>query len=204
MKRTCITGSVGSRHGAAEAPQLSMDRLISGAGKRLKSYNKEDEEVPMAKTTLAERLAKVAERKAKAEQDEARLKDRQRAERTRQLIELGGLIAKAGIDGLPASALYACFLRIAEEAKDKSKVAFWEREGGRHFQTDGDAREIAVARFQGKVETGLAASLRALGFRWNRLLGQWEGNVLYADAEKAVTIAGGTISKPAPGTGQTA
>ena len=138
----------------------------------------------MAKTTLADKLAKVAQRKAKAEQDEARLKDRQRAERTRQLIELGGLIAKAGIDGLPPSALYACFLRIAEEAKDKSKVALWEREGGRHFQAEGDAREIAIARFQGKVETGLAASLRKLGFRWNRLLGQWEGNVLYAEAEK--------------------
>ncbi|MGC1780707.1 MAG: conjugal transfer protein TraD [Xanthobacteraceae bacterium] len=52
----------------------------------------------MAKTTLADKLAKVAQRKAKAEQDEARLKDRQRVERTRQLIELGGLVAKAGID----------------------------------------------------------------------------------------------------------
>ena len=71
----------------------------------------------MAKTTLADKLAKVAERKAKAGRDEVRLKDQQRAERTRQLIELGGLIAKAGIDGLPPRALYACFLRIAEEAK---------------------------------------------------------------------------------------
>ena len=158
----------------------------------------------MAKTTLADKLAKVAERKAKAGRDEVRLKDQQRAERTRQLIELGGLIAKAGIDGLPPRALYACFLRIAEEAKDKSKVAVWEREGGRHFQVEDDAREIAIARFPGKVETELAASLRKLGFHWNRLLGQFEGNVLYADAEKAVTVAGGTISKPAPGTSPSA
>ena len=158
----------------------------------------------MAKTTLADKLAKVAQRKAKAEQEEARLKDRQRAERTRQLIELGGLIAKAGIDGLPPGALYACFLRIAEEAKDKSKVAVWEREGSPHFRADGDAREIAIARFPSKVETGLAASLRNLGFRWNRLLGQWEGNVSFEDAEKAVTSAGGTISKPAPGTSPSA
>jgi hypothetical protein len=158
----------------------------------------------MAKTTLADKLAKVAERKAKAGRDEVRLKDQQRAERTRQLIELGGLIAKAGIDGLPPRALYACFLRIAEEAKDKSKVTLWEREGGRHFQVEDGAREVAIARFPGKVETGLAASLRKLGFRWNRFLGQFEGNVLYADAEKAVTVAGGTISKPPPGTGPSA
>ena len=151
----------------------------------------------MAKSTLADQLAKVAERKAKAEQDEARLKERQRAERTRQLIELGGLVAKAGIDGLPPSALYACFLRIAEDARDAGNVAAWERDGARHFQQETDAREIAIARFSGKVETDLAMSLRTLGFRWNRLLGQWEGNVRYAEAEKAVTAAGGTISKPA-------
>ena len=155
----------------------------------------------MTKSTLADRLAKVAERKAKVEQAEARLKERQRAERTRQLIELGGLVAKAGIDGLPPNALYACFLRIAEDARDTGKVAAWEREGVRHFATEIDAREIAIARFPGKVETDLAASLRALGFRWNRLLGQWQGNVRYADAEKAVTAAGGTISKPAAATG---
>jgi hypothetical protein len=181
-----------------------MGELVAEAGKRLKSYNKVDERVPMAKTTLADKLAKVVQRKAKAEQDEARLKDRQRVERTHQLTELGGLIAKAGIDGLPPRALYACFLRIAEEAKDKSKVALWEREGGRHFQVDDDAREIAIARFPDKLAAEPAAALRNLGFRWNRLLGQWEGNVLYADAEKAVTVAGGAISKPAPRTGPSA
>lgn len=155
----------------------------------------------MAKSTLADQLARIAQRKAKAEQDEARLKERQRAERTRQLIELGGLVARAGIDALPPSALYACFLRIAEDARDAGKVTAWEREGARHFATEIDAREIAIARFPGKVEINLAASLRTLGFRWNRLLGQWEGNVRYMDAEKAVTAAGGTISKPAATTG---
>jgi hypothetical protein len=89
MKRTCVTGSADSGHGASEAPQFSMGELIAGPGKRLKSYNKGDERVPMAKTTLADKLAKVVQRKAKAEQDEARLKDRQRVERTRQLDRAG-------------------------------------------------------------------------------------------------------------------
>jgi len=154
----------------------------------------------MTKTTLAEKLAKVAQRKAKAEQEEARLKEQQRAERTRHLIEMGGLVAKAGIDGLSPRALYACFLRIAEEAKDKGNIALWEREGARHFQAEEDAREIAIARFPDKLAPELAAALRKLGFRWNRFLGQWEGKVLYPDAEKVVTAAGGTISKPPAGT----
>ena len=70
----------------------------------------------MPKLTLAQRLEKAAARKAKVEQEEARLKLQQRKERTRRLIEIGGLAVKAGIDDLPAAALYDRFLAIAADA----------------------------------------------------------------------------------------
>jgi hypothetical protein len=41
----------------------------------------------------------------------------------------------------------------------------------------------------------VAASLRALGFRWNRILGQWEGKVEFSDAKKTVEEAGGTVER---------
>jgi len=72
----------------------------------------------MPKLTLAERLQKADARKARAEQEAARLKLMQRKERTRHLIEVGGLLVKAGIDKLPSAALYDRFLRIAAEAED--------------------------------------------------------------------------------------
>ena len=75
----------------------------------------------MPKLTLAERLQRAAERKARAEQEQARLKIMQRKERTRRLIELGGLAVKAGIDGLSTAALYDRFLAIAAEAKDPAR-----------------------------------------------------------------------------------
>jgi hypothetical protein len=149
----------------------------------------------MPRLTLAERLEKAAQRKARAGQEESRLKKLQRNERTRRLIKLGGLAVKAGIDELPANALYACFLRIAKDAQDVRAVAAWEREGAKHFQREADARVVAVAKFGDKTAPEVAASLRALGFRWNRYLGQWEGKVEWAEAKKTVEAVGGKISR---------
>ena len=149
----------------------------------------------MPKLTLAERLERAAARKARAEQEAARLKLMQRKERTRHLIEVGGLAVKAGIDELPPAALYDRFLSIAAEASDKKTVAGWERAGSRHFQAEEDTRVVAVAKFPGKIEPELAASLRSVGFRWNRYLKQWEGKVEYAEAEKLVEGQGGGVKK---------
>jgi|GEM_PF-1316311 len=150
----------------------------------------------MPKLTLAERLQKADARKARAEQEAARLKLMQRKERTRHLIEVGGLLVKAGIDQLPPAALYDRFLRIAAEAKDDSKaVAAWERAGGKHFQKEADTRVVAIARFGTKIDQELAATLRSYGFRWNRFLKQWEGKVDFEEARDTVEGIGGTIKK---------
>lgn len=150
----------------------------------------------MPKLSLAERLDRAARRKAKAEQDEARLKKMQRAERTRRLIEIGGLAVKAGIDVLPATALYDRFLAIAAEAgQNPDAVALWERDGARHFQKEADTRVVAVATYDAKIEPEVAASLRSVGFRWNRLLMRWEGRVDYDEATAVVTTTGGTIAR---------
>lgn len=149
----------------------------------------------MPKLTLAERLDRAAARQAKAEQEAARLKEMQRKERTRRLIEIGGLAVKAGIDALPTTALYDRFVQIAAEARDERAVAQWEQAGARHFQTEEDTRVVAVARFDHKIEPELSATLRSIGFRWNRFLKQWEGKVDFDAAAALVEEQGGTISR---------
>ena len=149
----------------------------------------------MPKLTLAERLERAEARKAKAEQEAARLKLIQKKERTRRLIDIGGLAVKAGIDELPATALYACFMHIAKEAQNPDTVTRWERAGSRFFQEEEDLRVVAVARFLDKVEPEVAAALRSAGFRWNRFLKQWEGKVLWDEAAAMVNSQGGTIDK---------
>jgi len=148
----------------------------------------------MPKLTLAQRLERAAARKAKAEQEAARLKTMQRKERTRRLIEIGGLAVKAGIDELPTTALYDRFLAIAAEAKDAGAVARWERDGAAHFQEEEDTRVVAIARFEHKIEAELAATLRSIGFRWNRFLQQWEGKVEFEPAKVLVEGQRGVIT----------
>jgi len=149
----------------------------------------------MPKLTLAERLDRAAKRQAKAEQEAARLKIMQRKERTRRLIEIGGLAVKAGIDTLPTTALYDRFMAIAAEAGDARTVERWAQAGARHFQKEEDLRVVAIARFEGKIGLELTATLRSIGFRWNRFLKQWEGKVDYPAAAALVEEQGGTIMR---------
>ena len=66
----------------------------------------------------------------------------ERRERTRRLIELGGLVRKAGlveITGDDRAALYGAFLMLVEDATgdDRDQVlALWRRMGRRVFEAE--------------------------------------------------------------------
>ncbi|MFA5970662.1 MAG: conjugal transfer protein TraD [Sphingomonas sp.] len=72
-----------------------------------------------------------------------------RRERTRQLIELGGLVMKAGLVELTdddRAALYGAFLTLADMLRGEDReqaLALWKRKGKRAFAsetvTDGSA-----------------------------------------------------------------
>ena len=63
-----------------------------------------------------------------------------RRERTRHLIELGGLLVKAGLVELTSddrAALYGAFLEIADTLRSEQReqmLVLWRRRGGRAFQ----------------------------------------------------------------------
>jgi hypothetical protein len=152
----------------------------------------------MPKLSVAERLDKIAQQKRKAEQLEARLKLIQRKEQSRSTAEIARLVTKAGIDHLSVDALYGCFLQIAEDVANPEKLAAWEARGQKALRSnDNDQRVIGIARFATKPPADVIAGLRKLGFRWNKLLGQWEGRINFDEAAAFVTGAGGTISQVA-------
>jgi hypothetical protein len=68
-----------------------------------------------------------------------------RRERTRQLIELGGLVIKAGLVDLTdddRATLYGAFLTMADRLRgdEKSKaLAIWQRKGKRAFAAEQEA-----------------------------------------------------------------
>lgn len=65
-------------------------------------------------------------------------------ERTKHLIELGGLVAKAGLVVLTdddRATLYGAFLTAAERLRGdegKAALALWQRKGKRAFESEQD------------------------------------------------------------------
>ena len=64
----------------------------------------------------------------------------ERRERTRHLIELGGLVQKAGLVDLTdddRATLYGAMLELAGRAKEDGRaLAIWKRRGGRAFEAE--------------------------------------------------------------------
>lgn len=69
-----------------------------------------------------------------------------RRERTRHLIELGGLVVKAGLADLTdddRSTLYGAFLTVAEKLQGDERgnaLALWHRKGRRAFEAEQEVR----------------------------------------------------------------
>ncbi len=69
-----------------------------------------------------------------------------RRERTRHLIELGGLVVKAGLVDLvddDRATLYGALLTIAERLRSKERdtaLALWRRKGRRAFEQESNDR----------------------------------------------------------------
>ena len=68
-----------------------------------------------------------------------------RRERTRHLIELGGLVVKAGLVDLTdddRATLYGAFLTFADKLRGEereSALALWQRKGKRAFEAEREA-----------------------------------------------------------------
>jgi hypothetical protein len=82
-----------------------------------------------------------------------------RRERTRHLIELGGLVVKAGLIDLTdddRATLYGAFLTVADRLRSDDRdraLALWRRKGKRAFEAkqEGDA---ALTRIEAKGVIG--------------------------------------------------
>jgi Conjugal transfer protein TraD len=97
------------------------------------------------KKTLAERIAEHEAKKQRLAQQGARLKDAERRARTRQLIELGGIVMKSGLADMPANELLGALLDAASRADQPGIRNNWSVRGGRAFQHEKEQREAAKA-----------------------------------------------------------
>ena len=156
----------------------------------------------MSQTPLAERIARLEQQKARLAEQEAKIKADQRKQRTRRLIEAGGLIEKAGLIDFEPNALYGALLSLAEDASDTDKVARWAAHGGRAFAREAKerdaAREPLTVTFPAPLPLAFTTTLRAAGLRWNKVLQHWEGHAEYDAVVALAAERSGTVQRVAP------
>jgi hypothetical protein len=79
------------------------------------------------------------------------LKHQERKERTRRLIELGGLIAKAQLEHLSINTLYGSFLHIKSQLANNTKLLDqWTREGDAAFSQADQLKTAVIVSFINK------------------------------------------------------
>ncbi len=151
--------------------------------------------------SLAERLQAHEQQKAKLAEQEAKLKTAERKARTRRMIEAGGLVEKTGLLDLDTNALYGALLSLREAASSKKQVEQWAAVGGRAFSREanarGEGREPIVLTFAAALPLAVTVTLRAAGFRFNKVLRHWEGLARLEDAESIASKNAGIVRQMA-------
>jgi hypothetical protein len=152
--------------------------------------------------SLAERLHAHEQQKARLAEQEAKLKTAERKQRTRQLIEAGGLVDKAGLLDLEPNALYGALLSLRDGASDKDQISKWTAVGGRAFTREArlrdEGKEAIVLTFPAALDREVTTALRAAGFRFSKVMQHWEGLARFAEAEALAKAHGGTARRIAP------
>ncbi len=90
----------------------------------------------MTQTNLIEKRKKLEQRKNRLKQLESALNAQERKNRTRRLIELGGLVSKAQLENWSANALLGGLLSLKEKEMDASQMNIWTHKGGKVFSSE--------------------------------------------------------------------
>ena len=130
-------------------------------------------------------MQKVEEQKIRLEQkknrlamEEVRLKLKERKMRTRHLIEIGGLVKKAGIDHLPTNTLYGALLSVVKSLQDSPHVRDkWTSIGQAKFSQEQQSKTAVIVKFEEQPDSDTKKAIRDHGLKWNKIRSEWYGEV---------------------------
>lgn len=124
-------------------------------------------------------------KKSRIEHQERLLKLKERKNRTRILIEIGGVASKAGIDHLNTNTLLGAFLEIKEKEQEEGMIKRWTKRGAESFDLDREKNgEPLIVTFNEEPEKKIKTQIRQEGLRWNRFRKEWQGFAKKAHLEK--------------------
>ncbi len=124
---------------------------------------------------IIEKKEKLALKKAVLERREKLLRQKERKIRLRELIRLGELVSKAGINHLSENALFGGLLALKEESQNSFTLSRWEKNGASAFEADvrNNPQQLAISFKQESPETKIL--LKERQFKRNSFRKEWYG-----------------------------
>jgi hypothetical protein len=137
---------------------------------------------------IAQKKKELQQKINRLKEKEFQIKEKERKQRTRRLIEMGGLIEKANISFLSKTQLLGALLFIKNKSQDEKMILEWENAGINEFEKNKGSmknEKPIVIQFSSEPDPSIRKKIRSLGMRWNSVRKEWEG---IADPE-ALTLA---------------
>jgi len=105
--------------------------------------------------------------------------------RTRHLIEVGGLVTKAGLDYLPTNTLYGALLSIASSLETNQTIKDeWTEIGKTKLDQEQTNKHAVILKFEQEPSSEIRQAVRNHGLRWNKVRSEWYGYVSDLDSLK--------------------
>jgi len=121
---------------------------------------------------------KLEQKKARVKQEEIMLKLKERKSRVRHLIELGGLVTKAGIDNLPSDILLGALLSLKESLNENDRIiSSWKIIGETFFTKEIKDKIAILLTFKEQPDSDIRTLIRSHGLKWNSLRKEWYGYI---------------------------
>lgn len=144
---------------------------------------------------LEKRKRNLEQRKNRLKQLEVSLNAQERKRRTRRLIEIGGLAAKANLEDWNSNALLGAFLSLKEKESDKKQLEAWTHKGGVAFASEKVLKAPVIVKFETRPTDEIRASLKSLGLKWNALRQEWEGYTKIEELKSLLAPHGASITE---------
>lgn len=136
---------------------------------------------------IDEKRKRLEKQKNLLREQESYIKTLERKARTRKLIEVGGLVAKANLDSLPPETLLGAFLSLHTQINKKDAILEqWAQSGKEAFAEDNKDKTPVIVTFKEKPEASIRSSIRALGLKYNPYRKEWNGHTILKDLENTL------------------
>jgi len=119
---------------------------------------------------------KLAQKKIRLEKQGKLIASKERKIQLKQLIELGELVKKSGLEQLEAETLLGALLEIKALSSDGKATQKWAEMGKAHLQDDHlNVFKPLIIQFAKDPSSESKRMLRAKKFRWNAFRQEWYG-----------------------------